>query len=61
MHEERFRHFADTIKNGTVFESDKEEAWICKNCGHVHYGKSAPSMCPVCKHDRAYFEIKKGE
>ena len=61
MHEERFRRFADAIKNGTVFESDKEEEWICKNCGHVHNGKSAPAMCPVCKHDRGYFEIKMGE
>lgn len=58
-HEERFRRFAEAVNNGTVFESNKEEGWICKNCGHVHYGKSAPAMCPVCKHDRAYFEIKK--
>ena len=42
-----------------VFEKDEEEAWYCANCGHVHYGKKAPGMCPVCAHPQAYFEIKK--
>ncbi|WP_420907610.1 rubredoxin-like domain-containing protein, partial [Fusobacterium mortiferum] len=32
-----------------VFERDEEVAWECMNCGHVHYGKKAPQLCPVCK------------
>ena len=42
-----------------VFEKEEEQAWYCANCGHVHYGKKAPGMCPVCNHPQAYFEIKK--
>ena len=28
---------------------------MCLNCGHVHYGTQAPSVCPVCKHVQGYF------
>jgi len=33
---------------------NEEEAWICEICGHVHYGKKALKVCPVCKHDDKY-------
>ena len=32
--------------------------WVCRNCGHVHYGEEAPKVCPVCAHPQSYFEIK---
>lgn len=57
-HEERYKALLDSIKNGTVFKAGNECAWICKNCGHIHFGKEAPSVCPVCAHPQAYFERK---
>ena len=33
---------------------DEEEAWICEVCGHIHYGKKALKVCPVCKHPQEY-------
>ncbi len=54
-HEERYRKLAERINKDNVFKEDKEIAWVCSNCGHVHYGKEAPEICPVCKHERAYF------
>lgn len=60
-HEERYLKFRDDIRNGRVFERENEEAWICTNCGHIHYGKEAPKVCPVCFHERGYFKIKAEE
>ncbi|MBQ2723610.1 MAG: rubrerythrin family protein [Clostridia bacterium] len=58
-HEERYRALAQNIKDGKVFERQEETVWICRNCGHVHVGKKAPSACPVCLHAQAHFEILK--
>ncbi len=57
-HEERYKALADAIKNNTVFAKAETTTWVCRNCGHVHTGDSAPTMCPVCDHARAYFELR---
>jgi len=57
-HEERYMKYREDVVNGKVFEKDERQTWRCSNCGHEHNGKSAPQICPVCKHDRGYFEIK---
>lgn len=57
-HEERYNALLKNVQNKKVFEKDEVVVWICKNCGHVHVGKSAPEECPTCKHPQAYFEIK---
>ena len=44
---------------GTVFDKSEETVWECLNCGHLHKGKSAPEVCPVCNHARSYFEVRK--
>ncbi len=54
-HEKMYRELLERLTAGKEFESDDEnEAWICEVCGHVHYGKKAPKVCPVCKHPQAY-------
>lgn len=57
-HEERYLKLLQNIKEGKVFEREEEKAWKCGNCGHIHFGKKAPEVCPVCDHPKAYFEIK---
>lgn len=57
-HEERFLKLMQNMENGCVFSKDGDAIWICSNCGHIHIGKTAPEVCPVCAHPRAYFEIK---
>ena len=57
-HEERYVKLSENIKNNTVFAGTDEEIWICTNCGHIHIGKTAPQICPVCSHPQAYFERK---
>ncbi len=56
-HEERYLQLVQNIEEGQVFEREEEVAWICLNCGHIHYGKKAPKACPVCAHPKAYFEL----
>ena len=57
-HEERFLALKNNIEKETAFEKDHEIAWVCLNCGHVHYGKKAPQLCPICEHPRSYFAQK---
>lgn len=58
QHEERFKKLLSNLENGLVFSKEGDTMWICSNCGHVHFGKSAPQVCPVCAHPQAYFEVK---
>ncbi len=58
-HEERYRALLDNIKNSKVFEKNEEVAWECRNCGHTHIGSTALELCPICKHPKAFFEVKK--
>ena len=56
QHEERYLKLLENIKKEQVFESEEEVVWICRNCGHIHFGKTAPEVCPVCNHPKSYFE-----
>lgn len=57
-HEERYRALLTNIEQGKVFSRDGKQAWICRNCGHIHFGDKAPEVCPVCAHPKAYFELQ---
>ena len=54
-HEERYKKLLVNIDGGVVFSKDNDIVWICSNCGHIHIGKKAPEICPVCAHPQAYF------
>ena len=58
-HEERYRKLLDNIDGGIVFSRDGDAVWECRNCGHIHIGKMAPDVCPVCAHPKAYFQLRK--
>lgn len=58
-HEMRYRALIESMEKKTVFAHEEETLWICRNCGHIHKGKTAPTVCPVCAHPQAYFEVKK--
>ncbi len=57
-HEERYRAILEKLNTETIFVSEEVQVWICTNCGHIHVGKKAPEMCPVCQHPKAYFQKK---
>ncbi|MFV0275030.1 MAG: rubrerythrin [Bacilli bacterium] len=58
-HEERFKKLLENIENDSVFKKNEKVAWKCLNCGHIHYGKEAIDMCPVCAHPIKHFEVQK--
>lgn len=57
-HEERYLKLLANVEGGLVFSRDGDMIWQCSNCGHIHVGKQAPEVCPVCAHPRDYFQLK---
>ncbi len=54
-HENMFKSLLERLSNDAEHVSeDDEEEWICEVCGHVHRGKKALKVCPVCKHPQEY-------
>ena len=57
-HEERFKKLLSNVENDLVFKKDEETIWICRNCGHILVGKTAPEVCQVCAHPKSFFQVK---
>lgn len=57
QHEKRYRKLLANVKAKTVFKRAHVVKWHCRNCGYVHEGKTAPDICPACKHPQAFYEI----
>jgi len=55
-HEREYLELKAALEAEGFFDSEKNEAWICEVCGHVHRGKKPPAQCPLCKADREYFK-----
>jgi rubrerythrin len=45
------------VEGNLVFQKGESVFWICRNCGHIHGGLTAPEKCPTCAHPKAYFEL----
>jgi len=57
-HEERYKKLLKNIEGCQVFKKEGKTFWKCRNCGNIYKGIEAPEICPVCKHPRAYYELK---
>ena len=57
-HEERYLKLLKNVKEEVVFKRSEKVEWVCDNCGHIHIGDKAPTVCPVCDHPQAHFEIR---
>jgi len=56
-HRDRYLALDKNITDVKVFKKDKKVRWVCRNCGYVHEGESAPDLCPACAHPQGYFEL----
>ena len=56
-HDERYQALLKNLSEGKVFLKGGTVVWRCRNCGHIHVGKNAPAVCPVCKHPQSFFEM----
>lgn len=57
FHESRYRKLIQNLANGEVFKKKTKVRWHCRNCGYIHEGTEAPTVCPACKHPQAYYEL----
>lgn len=57
-HEARFLKLLQNLEEGRAFLRDEKISWICRKCGHVHFGDKALEKCPVCGHPQGYYEEK---
>lgn len=57
-HEKRYLKLLKNVEEGKVFKKAAKTKWVCRNCGHVHEGETAPGKCPACLHEQAFFEVK---
>ena len=57
-HEQRYLKLLQNIKEEIVFQREGKQYWICRNCGYIHEGPTAPEVCPVCAHPQAYFMLR---
>lgn len=57
-HEERYQKLIHNLEQGMVFKRDGLTLWLCRNCGYIHSGPVAPTICPACKKPQAFYEIK---
>ena len=55
-HEQRYLELLERLNTNSVYIDEDVIIWKCRNCGHIHVGKNAPLMCPVCEHPQSYFE-----
>jgi rubrerythrin len=56
-HEKRYLKLLENVRQGKVFQKDTVVKWRCRNCGYIHEGKTAPKVCPACRHPQAYYEV----
>ena len=57
-HEDRYLKLRGNVIDGKVFQRNEEVTWICGNCGHKLTGREAPEICPVCFHQKGYFQLE---
>ena len=48
-HQKLFLNLYEQFKSKTLYKKKSEQAWICPNCGYVHYDKEAWETCPLCQ------------
>lgn len=58
QHEKRYRKLIANLEAEEVFTRKQAEKWMCRKCGYVHESESSLKVCPVCKADQGFFEIK---
>lgn len=56
-HDSRYNTLVENLEKGIVFERENVVVWKCRNCGFLHMAQTAPEICPVCSHPKAYFEV----
>jgi len=54
-HEARYNALLKSLVEGKIFARPTKVIWECGNCGYHTENLTAPELCPVCDHPKAYF------
>lgn len=57
QHKIIFQYLCESVKNGTLYKSEKPLLWICSECGYMHVADEAWKVCPLCKAGQGYVEL----
>ena len=57
-HGGRYAKLISQIENDTVFKKSNKVYWVCRKCGYIEEGETAPEKCPSCGHPQAYFQVQ---
>lgn len=57
-HEKRYRKLIANLEAEEVFARGNTERWVCRKCGHTHEDRKSPVLCPICRAEQPFFEIK---
>lgn len=55
-HSERYMRLAQRLQNGTLHKLEEKVNWVCMHCGNIIEEMEPPKKCPVCEHDKGYYE-----
>lgn len=55
-HYTRFTQFQQLCSSNQLYCSTEPVIWRCINCGHLHFGTEAWSVCPVCQKPQGWAE-----
>lgn len=56
-HAQRYKVLYERLENGTLYKRETKVEWICTHCGNVVDAMEPPEKCPVCEHDKGYYEM----
>ena len=57
QHKLIFQYLCDSVKNGTLYKSERPLLWICSECGYMHVAEEAWKICPLCKAGQGYVDL----
>lgn len=56
-HEKRYNELLELVKTG-YFNRPVELEWECRECGYIYKGTTPPEKCPVCSHEKGFYQLK---
>ncbi|WP_227765358.1 rubrerythrin family protein [Zhaonella formicivorans] len=55
-HAERFRRVLGLLNEEKLLKKEASIKWKCRECGYIAEGNEPPHKCPLCGHDKSYYE-----
>ena len=52
-----FQYLHESVREGTLYKSEKSLLWTCSECGYAHVGEQAFKVCPLCKAEQGYVNL----